>query len=71
MITRELMAPLMFGGLIVVMLIGFPVAFSLAALGLACGALAGPLAYLATPEWSVPLAGLVGGTAAYLILKRT
>jgi tripartite ATP-independent transporter DctM subunit len=37
MITRELMAPLMFGGLIVVMLIGFPVAFSLAALGLACG----------------------------------
>ena len=37
MITRELMAPLMFGGLIMVMLIGFPVAFSLAALGLACG----------------------------------
>jgi TRAP-type mannitol/chloroaromatic compound transport system permease large subunit len=37
MITRELMAPLMFGGLILVMLIGFPVAFSLAALGLACG----------------------------------
>ena len=42
-----------------------------AALGLACGAVAGPLAHLATPEWSVPLAGLVGGTAAYLILKRT
>jgi len=37
MISRELMAPLMFGGLIVVMLIGFPVAFSLAALGLAFG----------------------------------
>ena len=37
MITRELMAPLMFGGLIAVMLIGFPVAFSLAALGLICG----------------------------------
>ncbi len=35
MIPRELMAPLMFGGLIVVMLIGFPVAFSLSALGLA------------------------------------
>jgi tripartite ATP-independent transporter DctM subunit len=30
-------APLMFGGLIVIMLIGFPVAFSLAALGLGCG----------------------------------
>ena len=43
----------------------------LAALGLACGAIAGPLAYLATPQWSVPLAGLVGGTAAYLILRRT
>ena len=42
-----------------------------AALGLACGALAGPLAYLATPEWSVPLAGIAGGSAAYLILKRT
>ena len=37
MITRELMAPLMFGGLIVVMLIGFPVAFTIGALGLACG----------------------------------
>ena len=42
-----------------------------AALGLACGALAGPLAYLATPEWSVPLGGLAGGTLAYLMLKRT
>jgi tripartite ATP-independent transporter DctM subunit len=30
-------APLMFVGLIVIMLIGFPVAFSLAALGLGCG----------------------------------
>jgi predicted branched-subunit amino acid permease len=42
-----------------------------AALGLACGALAGPLAYLATPEWSVPLGGLAGGSAAYLILRKT
>ncbi|GAB3481374.1 TRAP transporter large permease [Polaromonas eurypsychrophila] len=33
-------APLMFGGLIVVMLIGFPVAFSLSALGLLCGFIA-------------------------------
>jgi tripartite ATP-independent transporter DctM subunit len=39
MIDRSLMAPLMFGGLIVVMLIGFPVAFSLAALGLGFGLL--------------------------------
>jgi predicted branched-subunit amino acid permease len=41
-----------------------------AALGLACGAAAGPLAYLATREWSVPLGGLAGGTLAYLVLKR-
>lgn len=33
----ENFAPFMFGALIFVMLIGFPVAFSLAALGLACG----------------------------------
>ena len=35
--TMESFAPLMFGGLILVLLIGFPVAFSLAALGLGCG----------------------------------
>ena len=38
--TMQTMAPLMFAGLICVMLIGFPVAFSLAALGLAFGFLA-------------------------------
>lgn len=40
------------------------------ALGLACGALAGPLAYLATPQWSVLLGGLGGGTVAYLIVRK-
>ena len=35
--SMESFAPLMFVGLIIIMLIGFPVAFSLAALGLACG----------------------------------
>lgn len=40
-----------------------------AALALACGALAGPVAYLVTPEWSVVLGGLAGGTLAYLLLK--
>ncbi|HEU4459141.1 MAG TPA: TRAP transporter large permease subunit [Methylibium sp.] len=35
--TMENFAPFMFGALILVMLIGFPVAFSLSALGLACG----------------------------------
>ncbi|MBU6190278.1 MAG: TRAP transporter large permease subunit [Betaproteobacteria bacterium] len=40
MITMQNMAPLMFVGLIFVMLIGFPVAFSLAALGLVSGFIA-------------------------------
>nr|WP_092947159.1 TRAP transporter large permease subunit [Roseateles sp. YR242] len=35
--AMEHFPPLMFAGLIIIMLIGFPVAFSLAALGLACG----------------------------------
>ena len=33
-------APMMFGGLVIIMLIGFPVAFSLSALGLLCGFIA-------------------------------
>jgi tripartite ATP-independent transporter DctM subunit len=37
MITLEMMAPLMFAGLVIIMLIGYPVSFSLAALGLAFG----------------------------------
>src|SRR6185295_17682871 len=36
-ISREVMAPLMFSGLIVFMLIGYPVAFSLSAVGLLFG----------------------------------
>src|SRR5258708_27197611 len=40
MITLEMMPPLMFGGLVLAMLIGFPVAFPLAALGLSFGFLA-------------------------------
>ena len=35
--SMENFAPIMFAGLVIVMLIGFPVAFSLAALGLGCG----------------------------------
>ncbi len=38
-LTFEIMAPLMFGGMILFMLFGFPVAFSLAAVGLAFGLL--------------------------------
>src|SRR4026207_954187 len=37
MITLEMMPPLMFGGLILAMVIGFPVAFTPAALGLSFG----------------------------------
>ena len=43
--SMEAMAPLMFAGLICIMLIGFPVAFSLAALGLGFGFLAIYLGY--------------------------
>ncbi|MGZ9057711.1 MAG: TRAP transporter large permease [Burkholderiaceae bacterium] len=43
--TMQAMAPLMFAGLICIMLIGFPVAFSLAALGLGFGFLAIYLGY--------------------------
>jgi tripartite ATP-independent transporter DctM subunit len=38
--TMEQFAPMMFGGLILIMLIGFPVAFSLSALGLLCAFIA-------------------------------
>src|SRR6202023_3601127 len=37
MITLQMMPPLMFGGLVLAMLIGFPVAFTLAAVGLSFG----------------------------------
>lgn len=40
MISMESFPPIMFAGLIIIMLIGFPVAFSLAALGLLCGGFA-------------------------------
>jgi tripartite ATP-independent transporter DctM subunit len=45
MISFGMMAPLMFGGLIVFMLIGYPVAFSLAAVGLFFGGIAIELGY--------------------------
>jgi tripartite ATP-independent transporter DctM subunit len=44
-IVRDLMAPLMFGGLIVFMVIGYPVAFSLAAVGLFFGFIGIELGY--------------------------
>ena len=41
----------------------------LAITALVCGAIAGPLMHIAGPQWSVLSAGLVGGTAAYLIQR--
>jgi predicted branched-subunit amino acid permease len=41
----------------------------LAAVALACGAVAGPLFHLLSPQWSVMLAGFVGGTLAYYIQR--
>jgi predicted branched-subunit amino acid permease len=37
----------------------------LVAIALACGGVAGPLLYVVTPQWSVLLAGFIGGTLAY------
>jgi len=48
--SMESFAPLMFAGLILIMLIGFPVAFSLSALGLACGFFAVEMGWF-TPEF--------------------
>jgi len=45
MISFDMMAPLMFGGLLAFMLIGYPVAFSLAAVGLFFGGIAIDLGY--------------------------
>jgi predicted branched-subunit amino acid permease len=38
-------------------------------LALALGAVVGPLIHLATPQWSVLLGGLVGGTVAWALLR--
>lgn len=38
---------------------------------LVLGAIAGPLAYLYTPQWSVLIAGLGGGTLAYALTRRS
>jgi len=50
MISLELMPPLMFGGLVIFLLLGFPVAFSLAAVGLFFGFLSIELGFF-TPAY--------------------
>ena len=53
MISFNMMAPVMFGGLVVFLLIGFPVAFSLAAVGLFFAAIAIEHGYFTmAPYWS-------------------
>jgi predicted branched-subunit amino acid permease len=42
----------------------------LAAIAVICGAVAGPLLYVVNPQWSVVAAGIIGGTAAYLIQRK-
>lgn len=37
---------------------------------LACGAVVGPLIHLLSPEWSVMLGGLVGGTLAWALVRE-
>jgi len=61
MIPLEWMPPLMFGGLVLIMLIGFPVAFSLAALGLAFGFLSIQLGFF-EPTFLQAIPGRIYGS---------
>ncbi|MEO6269115.1 MAG: AzlC family ABC transporter permease [Lautropia sp.] len=38
---------------------------------LACGAVVGPLIHLISPQWSVVLGGLIGGTLAWTLVKTS
>ena len=40
------------------------------AVALGCGAILGPLAHRVTPQWSVLAGGVVGGTLAWLVVRR-
>jgi len=42
----------------------------LGVVALVCGAIAGPLVHLVSPSWSVIGGGLIGGTAAFLLMGR-
>lgn len=50
-----------------VLILSGDVRHRLGALALICGAVAGPLAHLLTPQWSVLLGGFLGGTLAYFL----
>jgi predicted branched-subunit amino acid permease len=53
---------------LVVLLVG-DARTALAFAALACGAIAGPLLHVVSPEWGVLLTGLVGGTVAYFVQR--
>ena len=61
MISLEMMPPLMFAGLIFFMLIGYPVAFTLAALGLFCGFISVELGFFPT-EFLQAIPGRIFGS---------
>ena len=61
MIPLEWMPPLMFGGLVIIMLIGYPVAFSLAALGLGFGVLSINLGFF-EPNFLQAIPGRIFGS---------
>ncbi len=63
MIAHDLMAPLMFGGMIVFMVIGYPVAFSLAAVGLGFAVIGIEAGYF-PPQFMQALADRVFGIVA-------
>ena len=61
--TSEIMAPLMFVGMFVFLLVGFPVAFSLAALGLFFGIIGVHLGFF-VPDFLASLPLRVFGSAS-------
>lgn len=69
MFSHGLMAPAMFGGLVIFMLVGFPVAFSLAAVGLFFGFLAIEYGYFTLPFLQAMPLRLFGTLSNELLLS--
>jgi tripartite ATP-independent transporter DctM subunit len=68
MISLEAMPPLMFGGLVLFMLVGFPVAFSLMAVGLFFGFLSIELGYITMPYLQAIAARIFGSVISNELL---
>jgi len=52
-----------------ILILGGEVRHRLGVLSLLCGAIAGPLMQLVTPQWGLLVAGILGGTVAFLITR--